>query len=167
MGLLKNAKGAFLSFAAYFQIQVKEARDKGDIAGGSEKGAAPWKLGMLSACLYLWDITWATVNPSADAEILYIGKEHVMRAFKLLLILDKIASGFRETPEDQEKAVSSGGEECDVDFSPKIMPHGVRDTDVARRLIMKCMVETCSQMLQVAEEGAIDRQRSQTDPPYM
>ena len=31
-------------------------------------GIGPWKLAMLSACLFLWDIMWKQSTPSFDAE---------------------------------------------------------------------------------------------------
>ena len=39
-----DAKMLFLSYCAYFQIRVAQKREGGDIDGGAQLGACPWKL---------------------------------------------------------------------------------------------------------------------------
>ena len=63
IGLTPDARGAFLSYATMYNIKVKTARDSDDADAGAEWGIAPWKLGMLSASLLLWDILWGVVKP--------------------------------------------------------------------------------------------------------
>ena len=46
-------------------------------------GIGPWKLAMLSACLYLWDIAWGVEKPAFQEEWL-VKVTHVQRAYKLL-----------------------------------------------------------------------------------
>ena len=63
IGLTPDARGAFLSYATMYNIKVKTARDSDDADAGAEWGIAPWKLGMLSASLLLWDILWGVIKP--------------------------------------------------------------------------------------------------------
>ena len=63
IGLTPDARGAFLSYATMYNVKVKTARDSDDADAGAEWGIAPWKLGMLSASLLLWDILWGATKP--------------------------------------------------------------------------------------------------------
>ena len=122
----KDAAGAFASLSAWFQIQVKKARDDADINAGAEKGSGPWKLGMLCAMILLWDILWGAVTT------VEITKEHVLRAFALLEIFDGINSGLRgQTPPPETPSV---GRKADFDFEPKAASCKT-DTEIARRIL--------------------------------
>ena len=61
--------------------------------GGAEYGIAPWKLGMLSALLLLWDVMWGTIVPDYnESNEWLIRSHHVYRAHDFLMILMKIRS---------------------------------------------------------------------------
>ena len=63
IALTNEALGAFMSYATMYNVKVKQARDSDDADAGAEWGIAPWKLGMLSASLLLWDILWRIIKP--------------------------------------------------------------------------------------------------------
>ena len=46
-------------------------------------GIGPWKLAMLAACLYLWDIAWGVEKPAFQEEWL-VKVSHVERGYLLL-----------------------------------------------------------------------------------
>ena len=55
-------------------------------------GTGPWKLAMLAACLYLWDIAWGVEKPSFKEDWL-VKVRHVERSYLLLsTIFHKIRS---------------------------------------------------------------------------
>jgi len=61
--------------------------------GGAEYGIAPWKLGMLSALLLLWDVLWGTIVPDYnESNEWLIRSHHVYRAHDFLMILMRIRS---------------------------------------------------------------------------
>ena len=91
-----KAKGAFLSYAARFQIKVKQNRDKNNSSAAAEAGAAPWKLGMLSAMIFLWDMMWRDGEAAEAAAVpLLIAEEQVHRAYALLEVFNAVSEGFR------------------------------------------------------------------------
>ena len=53
-------------------------------------GISPWKIGMLAANLYLWDIMWAKIEPPAFREDWKVGKSHIERAYQLMHVFGKI-----------------------------------------------------------------------------
>ena len=61
--LSEEARGYFTSYQAMFSIRVSLIRTSKNAAEGAEEGISPWKLGMLAACLLLWDVMWHRVLP--------------------------------------------------------------------------------------------------------
>lgn len=90
-----DAVGEFLGLCAMYNIKVKCSRDKCDADGAAEFGTSPWKLGMLSASLVLWDLMWSSLPfPVADSFWL-VKRTHVQRAYKLMEILDSMRQAFQ------------------------------------------------------------------------
>ena len=63
MNLSDEARGYFTSYQAMFSIRGAQQRTSKNAAEGAEEGISPWKLGMLAACLLLWDVMWRRVIP--------------------------------------------------------------------------------------------------------
>lgn len=137
-----KARGAFLSYATHYNILVKKARDDCDADAGAEYGTSPWKLGMLSGSLLLWDILWGVVTPSFREEQWTIDDNHVERAFALMSILDGIRTAFRA-----EDAPTNVAPELDAPDQNPTLPdrelpgvahlEGAKTTEVARRMLSK------------------------------
>ena len=53
-----EARDAFDGFSAMFNIRGHSLRRGKEADKSAEEGIAPWKIGMLAACLLLWDIMW-------------------------------------------------------------------------------------------------------------
>ena len=51
-----DARDAFDGFSAMFNIRGHALRRGKEADKSAEEGIAPWKIGMLAACLLLWDI---------------------------------------------------------------------------------------------------------------
>ena len=66
-----EASLAFQSYSAYFNILVAQAWEDEDIGQAAQMGACPWKLGMLSAALALWDVAWEQYEeqPAMDGAV--------------------------------------------------------------------------------------------------
>ena len=56
--LSEEAQEYFDSYQAMFNIRGEQLRSGHDADASAEKGISPWKIGMLSACLYMWDVLW-------------------------------------------------------------------------------------------------------------
>ena len=52
------AQDYFDGYSAMFNIRGKQLRRYKSADKSAEEGIAPWKIGMLAACLYLWDVMW-------------------------------------------------------------------------------------------------------------
>ena len=104
--LSDEARGTFLSYQTHFNVKVKVARDANDVNLGAEYGAAPWKLGMLAACLLMWDVLWEARIYRFAEEQWTVDPQHIHRAFRLLCILDDIRESFRHL----EAPKPTGGE---------------------------------------------------------
>ena len=63
MQLSEEARGYFTSYQAMFSIRGSLMRTSKNATEGAEEGISPWKLGMLAACLLLWDVMWKRVSP--------------------------------------------------------------------------------------------------------
>ena len=63
MNLSEEARWYFTSYQAMFSIRGSQPRTSKNAAEGAEEGISPWKLGMLAACLLLWDVMWRRVIP--------------------------------------------------------------------------------------------------------
>ena len=96
MKLSEEARGQFLSYQTYFNIKVQLARNVTDVDAGAEYGASPWKLGMFSACLLLWDVLWGVIIPNFLEQQWEVNADHVDRAFLLLTVLWDIRTGWKE-----------------------------------------------------------------------
>ena len=110
--LTEDAQGEFHGISTLYNIRVKCSRDALDADGAAEWGTSPWKLGMLSASLLLWDVMWGEGVPEWK-----VTQKHVQRAFKLMQILDAIRDGFRGTDasaarDTLPKAIPWNGEEA-------------------------------------------------------
>ncbi|CAK0867749.1 unnamed protein product, partial [Prorocentrum cordatum] len=139
-----KAKGAFLSHAARFQIKVKQNRDKNNSSAAAESGAAPWKLGMLSAMIFLWDMMWRDgeardggTGQAAEAAAvpLLIAVGQVHRACGLLEHFNAASEGFRGDGD----APGPGKEQRRADFNlePRAQEFAFLDSDAARRILLK------------------------------
>ena len=53
-----EARDAFDGFSAMFNIRGYSLRRGKEADKSAEEGISPWKIGMLAACLLLWDIMW-------------------------------------------------------------------------------------------------------------
>ena len=53
-----EARDAFDGFSAMFNIRGYGLRRGKEADKSAEEGISPWKIGMLAACLLLWDIMW-------------------------------------------------------------------------------------------------------------
>ena len=131
-----KAKGAFLSYAAWFQIKVKLNRDKNNSSAAAEAGAAPWKLGMLSAMIFLWDMMWRDGEAAQAAAVpLLIAEEQVHRAYGLLEVFNAVSEGFRgdgDAPEPEKEQPRT-----DFNLEPRAQESAFLDSDVARRILLK------------------------------
>jgi hypothetical protein len=118
----------------YYNILVKKARDAFDADTSAENGVGPWKLGMLSAALLLWDILWSVVVVEFREQKLLVKAEHVERAFMLLQIQDGLRNAFRELkgPEGAKTSVSQGR-----DFEGLDATGCVKHTELVRRLLTR------------------------------
>jgi hypothetical protein len=147
----KEAKLTFLSYQAYFNMMVARCRKNGDVDGGASHGTMPWKLGMLSAALMLWDIQWgqASVVAGSGDETIEITTDVVTRAFGLLELLASIQMMMakNENAATSEFSKSTNGPppetpEPDFDFIPKAgvaeNDNGIiKDSDIARRILSR------------------------------
>ncbi|CAK0820374.1 unnamed protein product [Prorocentrum cordatum] len=118
-----KAKGAFLPRAAFSQIEAKQNRDKNDSSAAAEAGAAPWKLGMPSAMIFLCDMMWRD------------GEEQVHRACGLLGVLNAASESFRgdgDAPETEKETPRA-----DFNLEPRAQESAFFDSDVARRILLK------------------------------
>ena len=136
----ERARGVYLGYQTVFNIKVKQARDDGDVDQGAELGAAPWKLGMLSASLLMWDILWGDVTPHYREETWLVEISHVRRAQKLMTILQGIQSGLREkgAPDGQEdNTVAEAATDGDKDLAGCPVVEGAKTTEIVRRILSK------------------------------
>ena len=136
-----GAMGEFSGLCTLYNIRVKVARDASDADGAAEWGTSPWKLGMLSASLLLWDVMWGVGVPDWT-----VTRGHVQRAFKLMRILEAIRHAFRGRIEledigaPQQMAIEwQGGETLgDERNFPGVTPvQGTTHTKIARRILAK------------------------------
>lgn len=164
----------FQSYATYFQIRVKIAREEGKIDEAAHLGACPWKLAMFAATICLWDIMWQQhqqVIPDDGAKPVEIWEAVVHRAFGLLEILESIvgimrgdsagtsaftatapaqkAPGDSEELDREEKQRLNVARAPDTDFPEKIQHIGLKDTALARRLLFKATYDEASHMYTV------------------
>ena len=68
------ARELFGSYSTFFQIQVAAHRARGDVDRAAAKGAAPWKLGQLTALLNMWDIFIGQREGRVRARKLQLGR---------------------------------------------------------------------------------------------
>ncbi|CAE7248230.1 unnamed protein product [Symbiodinium sp. CCMP2592] len=155
-----DANLAFQSYSAYFNILVAQARQDEDIGQAAQLGCCPWKLGMLSASLALWDIAWQQSEaPVADqTQPVLVTVNVVSRAFGLLEILESIvatmsghsgttaftsvaaaAEATRKRKQSDEDHLSAQLQQSSPDRSwdPQAQHSGILDTELLRRLLMK------------------------------
>ena len=52
-------------------------------------GISPWKIGMLAANLFLWDIMWKRIDVPAYQEEWQVGQDHIERAYTLMTVFAK------------------------------------------------------------------------------
>lgn len=133
-----EARGKFLSYSTYFNIEVKRARDACDSDTGAEYGTSPWKLGMIAASLVLWDVMWNTSVP-AFREDLSVHGEHIDRAFTLLKVFWDIRSAWRDGYIAVPVAAETAKEEKVVDkdmLGCPILSCG-KTTEIVRRMFGK------------------------------
>ena len=168
-----EAHNLFMSCCAYLQIRVALLRGEGDIDGGAQLGACPWKLGMLSATLTLWDIEWEQGTPTVLAaakdprEKIYMDADVFHRSFGALEMLESIVammagrtgadgctSRFASMDEtlhcsraraatraaDEQAATAQAQRGEDRCFMPPAQLSGIKDTDLARRLLLRAKV---------------------------
>ena len=57
-------------------------------------GISPWKIGMLAANLYLWDIMRRRIPVPGFQEDWKIERDHIERAFQLMLVFSKIRTTY-------------------------------------------------------------------------
>ena len=62
----QHARDAFDGFSAMHNMRGASLRKGANADKSAEEGISPWKIGMLSACLLLWDLGWK-VRPHAVA----------------------------------------------------------------------------------------------------
>ena len=135
-----GAVGEFTGICVLYNINVKVSRDACLADDGAEWGTSPWKLGMLAACLVLWDIMWGSGVPSW-----VVTRGHVQRAFKLMRILDATRQAFRGTSEvgvePSQAAIEDwkGQERVAEDRNlPGLVPIlGTTHTMIGRRMLAK------------------------------
>ncbi|CAJ1432829.1 unnamed protein product [Effrenium voratum] len=160
MEFTTEANQLFKSYCTYFNILVAEARSEQDIGLGAQMGACPWKLGMLSGALMMWDISWeqADVPVSPTGGIIKIPASVVARAFGLLEILESIvaimagrgassafssvhaaAEAARKKDASDEDALTAMLAETkpDGNWEPRAQHTGILDTVFFRRLLTK------------------------------
>eukprot|EP00972_Heterocapsa_arctica_P028488 4190943-Heterocapsa_arctica.AAC.1 len=77
MILSDDASASFQSYNCMYNVKVKQARDSNDSDSGAEWGIAPWKLGMLAASLFLWDILWGTHIPHFQEQQWVVEAKHI------------------------------------------------------------------------------------------
>ena len=53
-----QARDAFDGFSAMYNIRGASLRKGANADKSAEEGISPWKIGMLAACLLLWDLAW-------------------------------------------------------------------------------------------------------------
>ena len=92
MQLSEEARGYFTSYQAMFSIRGSLMRTSKNASEGAEEGISPWKLGMLAACLLLWDVMWRRVAPYCR-EKWTVQVAHLRRAYTLLAIFTSIRKG--------------------------------------------------------------------------
>jgi hypothetical protein len=138
------ARGAFLSYATFYNILVKMARDDNDADAGAEYGISPWKLGMLAGSLLLRDIMWGVVVPPFVEAAWVIEEEQIKRAFRLMTILDGIRAAFRtnEAPSisdapSSDSAVRSTDPDRELPDCPQV--DNAKTTKIARRILSKAI----------------------------
>ena len=90
----QEAAARFRSAQTMFNVRCAHFRTSASPDDASEEGIMPWKLGMLAACLYLWDVMIGVCKPSFK-EGWVVEVAHVARAFKLLAIYTNIRLGFK------------------------------------------------------------------------
>ena len=160
-----DANLAFQSYSAYFNILVAQARQDEDIGQAAQMGCCPWKLGVLSASLALWDIAWQQHQaPVADqTQPVLVTVNVVSRAFGLLEILESIvaimsghsgttafasvaaaADATRKRKQSDEDHLSAQLQQSSPDKSwdPQAQHSGILDTELLRRLLMKAEKDT-------------------------
>ena len=138
-----EAKGRFQSYSTYYNIQVKKARDDNDPDKGAEFGIGPWKLWMLSGCLFLFDLTWGKLGALYKGIPWVIEESHVERAFELATILDGIRVAFRQNRslsdpvglEELEEAICTLGEDRELEGVTTV--DNVMGTEIARAIPWK------------------------------
>ncbi|CAE7795700.1 unnamed protein product [Symbiodinium sp. CCMP2592] len=150
--------------ADVFELDHRElrftARQDEDIGQAAQLGCCPWKLGLLSASLALWDIAWQQFEaPVADqTQPVLVTVNVVPRAFGLLEILESIvaimsghsgttaftsvaaaAEATRKRKQSDEDHLSAQLQQTSPDRSwdPQAQHSGILDTELLRRLLMK------------------------------
>ena len=53
-----EATDAFDDFQAMFNIRGKHYRRSKSADKSADEGISPWKIGMMAACLLIWDVMW-------------------------------------------------------------------------------------------------------------
>ena len=54
----EEATDAFDGFQAMFNIRGKHFRRSKSADKSADEGISPWKIGMMAACLLIWDVMW-------------------------------------------------------------------------------------------------------------
>ena len=144
----EDAEKRFTSYQTYFNISVFQAREVSDIDGGATLGICPWKLGMLSAALGLWDILWdqregcvyeeKNEGQERQKDIVITG-DVIDRGFGLLELLLSVERMLARKIADGTSSFSDAKgipkEQPDFDFDPACLDAKLKDSMVARRLL--------------------------------
>ena len=147
----EDAEKRFTSYQTYFNISVFQAREVSDIDGGATLGICPWKLGMLSAALGLWDILWdqregcvyeeENEGQEGHKDIVITG-DVIDRGFGLLELLLSVERMLARKIADGTSSFSDAKgipkEQPDFDFDPACLDAKLKDSMVARRLLEDC-----------------------------
>ena len=70
-----HARDAFDGFSAMYNIRGASLRKGANADKSAEEGISPWKIGMLAACLLLWDLAWKVrlcAQPVTCVEIAHV-----------------------------------------------------------------------------------------------
>ena len=130
-----GARGMFLSYQTFYNVKVKQARDKMDADAGAEFGIAPWKLGQLAACLLMWDILWGTKVYAFREEKWEVEVEHIRRAYSLMSILEAIRQGFRTASVENPHVDVKLAADVQIAGFPEVA--GTTTTEIVRRALSK------------------------------
>lgn len=169
--LSPQAQSEFVGYQTLYNIRVKVARDACDADSAAEFGTSPWKLGMIAASLYLWDIMWGAIVPPFKETPWVLQAEHLERAFQLMEILELTRDSFRH----KAGAVVGAGAAEDLEDAPEAARHSGQDHDlpdvasveghlgsaIARRILSKAtqMPESDTWVVKARSAFALFRQK--------